>query len=336
MMYCLTPIPYCIGTADGYLAKGDKSKSFANISKDIVNANPVQTNCLTVEDGNAIFYQLKPIPDTFKKIAVKVFDTVARGDVLFSTDMYTADSVKNLERQRRGCGEKLIVKGESTKKPCDWKDFLSNSINKEQLIQLIHRVWSTDEFRTKMNGRKFVMVKNGEAFELSSEEQHAIGSLTSNQEETDSRVVLYAMYAANQGYDRVRIRTPDSDIFWILLHHARSIDIDIVYDTGFGNKKQLINISELCDHYSQSVCSALLGIHAFTGCDSTSAFKGKGKIRPMKLILKSPSFCSAFSKLGDSWQISDELVTEIEKFVCSVRGCQDEADQCRRTKSVHA
>ena len=49
MMYCLTPIPYCIGTADGYLAKGDKSKSFANISKDIENAENNKRNGIKLQ-----------------------------------------------------------------------------------------------------------------------------------------------------------------------------------------------------------------------------------------------------------------------------------------------
>ena len=61
-------------------------------------------------------------------------------------------------------------------------------------------------------------------------------------------------------------------------------------------------------------------IQSLTGCDSTSAFKGKGKVRPMKLVLKSPSFCSTFSKLGESWEVSDDLVTEIERFVCVLYG----------------
>ena len=33
MKYCLTPIPYSIGTADGFLSKTDKSKSFSNLTK---------------------------------------------------------------------------------------------------------------------------------------------------------------------------------------------------------------------------------------------------------------------------------------------------------------
>ena len=64
MKYCLTPIPYCIATADGYLAKGEKSKSFSNLSKNVEDAVLKHTNSLTVEDGNALFYQLKPVPDT--------------------------------------------------------------------------------------------------------------------------------------------------------------------------------------------------------------------------------------------------------------------------------
>ena len=314
MKYCLTPIPYCIATADGYLAKGDKSKSFSNLSKTIEDAVLKHTNSFTVEDGNALFYQLKPVPDTFKRISEKIYDNLPRGDVLVSTDMYWENSIKTLERQRRGCGERFIVKGENTRKPYDWKSFLSNSENKEQLIEMIFKVWSSVEFSAKLNDRKFIMIKHGEAFELTTGGNQIIPCLTSNQEETDSRVVLYVAFAAEQGYDQVRIRTPDSDIFWILLHHARSIDIQIIYDTGSGNNKRLINISSLCDHYSPSVCNALLGIHGFTGCDSTSFFKGKGKVRPMKLALKSPLFCSTFAKLGESWDITDEHISGLENL----------------------
>ena len=144
--------------------------------------------------------------------------------------------------------------------------------------------------------------------------------MTSNQEETDSRVVLYSQYASQQNYDSVRIKSPDSDIFWILLYHARGIDSQVLYDTGFGNNRRLINITQISNHYTQAVCNALLGVHGFTGCDSTSCFKGKGKVRPMKLVLKSPSLCSVFGSLGDNWNIPESLVTDLEKFVCLMYG----------------
>ena len=40
----------------------------------------------------------------------------------------------------------------------------------------------------------------------------------------------------------------------------------------------------------------------------------------MKLALKSPLFCSTFAKLGESWDITDELISGLEKFVCILYG----------------
>lgn len=59
-------------------------------------------------------------------------------------------------------------------------------------------------------------------FQVTTREIH---ELMSNQEETDVRVVLYLKYAAKLGYKSAVVRTPDTDIFMILLHHAHSISI---------------------------------------------------------------------------------------------------------------
>jgi hypothetical protein len=45
--------------------------------------------------------------------------------------MYLCNKVKGVERTRRGCGEKLIVGGGKTRRPKDWKSFLTNDENKE-------------------------------------------------------------------------------------------------------------------------------------------------------------------------------------------------------------
>jgi hypothetical protein len=41
-----------------------------------------------------------------------------------------------------------------------------------------------------------------------------IKSIESTQEETDSRVVLYCFYGKQQGYRNIRIRSPNTDIFF--------------------------------------------------------------------------------------------------------------------------
>ena len=111
-------------------------------------------------------------------------------------------------------------------------------------------------------------------------------SLDSNHEETDTRVVLYARYAAENGYKSVQVRSPDSDIYFILLHHSHTIGIDIYFDTGLGNKKRMMKISEQSKEFGKKHCDTLLSTHALTGCDTTSCFKGKGKIKPIKLLEK--------------------------------------------------
>ncbi len=51
-----------------------------------------------------------------------------------------------------------------------------------------------------------------------------LASLAYNQEETDSRVILYCKYAQEQDYSIFRVRSPDSDIFILCLkYHSASI-----------------------------------------------------------------------------------------------------------------
>ena len=76
----------------------------------------------------------------------------------------------------------------------------------------------------------------------------------------------------------------DSDVFFILLHFASTIPVKILFETGTGNKKHILNITQLSKDLSPKRCNALLGVHAFTRCDSTSCFKGKGKVNSIKLI----------------------------------------------------
>lgn len=121
-----------------------------------------------------------------------------------------------------------------------------------------------------------------------------IHELVSNQEETDTRVVLYLKYAVKLGYKSAVVRTPDSDIFFILLHHAQSITLTIYLDTGTGKHRKIVNISELAESKGAEYCTTILGLYVFTGEDVTSAFKGKGKVGPLKKLQSNPKYHAAF------------------------------------------
>ena len=124
-----------------------------------------------------------------------------------------------------------------------------------------------------------------------------IPQLECNKNETDTRVVLYCFNAADKEYNYVRVRSADSDIFFILLYYGSKINITHLFDTGFRCKRRLLNISQLAHDFTPLYCNALLGLHAFSSCDTTSAFKGIGKEKLIKLLQKKLRYQTVFQNL---------------------------------------
>lgn len=327
LAYPLTVVPLSLATADGYMFHANKAKGFNLLVKGIPNSPiPPSDKTLCILDGNSTFYYLKKIPANFNMICEKIFDFIPpTGDSVFSTDMYNAHSIKSMTRETRGTSEKLIVKGANTKKPKDWKLFLQNSDNKIQLCNILHQVWKQDIFATKLQSKSVVIVVEGTAYKLYSDDgktvqETEIYPLKSNQEETDHRQIVYIEYAEKEGYDYVRVKGIDSDMFFILLHYANMLKIRVIYDTGTGNNKKLLDITEMAENFTQQYCTAYMCLHIFTGCDSTSHFKGIGKERPIKKVQKMPKFISVLSKLGDSWDVSKDLLDALDEFTCAMYG----------------
>ena len=51
---------------------------------------------------------------------------------------------------------------------------------------------------------------------------------------------------------------------------------------------------------------------------SVSALAGKGKVRALKLITGSKEYQDTFLKLGQEWELSQELTDKLEEFTCSL------------------
>lgn len=79
-------------------------------------------------------------------------------------------------------------------------------------------------------------------------------------------------------------------------------------------------MSELAESLGEEYCATLLGYYVFSGEDCTSAFKGKGKVRPLKKLEKNPKFHKAFQQLGDDWDVDLFMQTQIEQFTCLMYG----------------
>ena len=128
-------------------------------------------------------------------------------------------------------------------------------------------------------------------FKVTTTEVHEVRS---NQEETDTRVIVYLHYAARLGYKAAVVRSPDTDIFFLLLYHAKDIELTVYGDIGAKSKRKLYNITELASSLGAPYCTALLGLYVFTGEDATSAFRGKGKVDPLKKLQRSQHYQETF------------------------------------------
>ena len=81
---------------------------------------------------------------------------------------------------------------------------------------------------------------------------NVLGTLTSNQEEADTCVVIYEDYAARSGFSSVVTRSPDSDMFFIMLHFALHVStIDVYFDTGSAKNRQIFNMLESPKYFGQ-------------------------------------------------------------------------------------
>ena len=64
--------------------------------------------------------------------------------------------------------------------------------------------------------------------------------------------------------------------------------------------------------------NSLIGLHCFTGCDTVSAFAGKGKIKPFNLMKTNADYVDIFASLGNYGFVDDLLYERIEKFVSPI------------------
>ena len=53
-------------------------------------------------------------------------------------------------------------------------------------------------------------------------------------------------------------------------------------DTVFGKHCQIVNVSELSESKGADNCTTMVSLFVFSGHDATSAFKGSGKVGPLK------------------------------------------------------
>ena len=202
---------------------------------------------------------------------------------------------------------------------------MSSNENKNALFRFIVAEWKKENYRLPI-GSKSIFVTDGEkVFKINEDAVIAIPELESNHEDADTRMMLHAQHAS-QHFQKILISIPETNVFIICLSFQLVTNTNLYFITGVRNSRQLINIGavveninqnlNLCEPPKESLLSAFVRFHSFTGCDTLSAFAGRGKIKPLMLMMKSKDYIEMFESFGSGIEIDDSLINWLNRFLC--------------------
>ena len=116
------------------------------------------------------------------------------------------------------------------------------------------------------------------------------------------------------------VEANDTNILAILIcnqHKFEGMHIWMEVGNFANNSLRFIDMSLLVEHLGEELSKSIPAFHAFTGCDYSLAFVGKGKIRPFELLAKDPEYQNAFSRI-ETEDIDEDLINVIQSYVCKL------------------
>lgn len=146
-----------------------------------------------------------------------------------------------------------------------------------------------------------------------------VPELQTTQEEADTHMFLHCAHIA-ESYQHVVIASVDTDVRALCLSFCYDINIEMFQKCGTAARVLYINISLVAQALGKEVCKCLPALHAFTGCDTISAFANKGKLSALKIVKKEERYRKLFQKLGKEMELTDAVFKEIQAFTCHLYG----------------
>ncbi|XP_065197855.1 uncharacterized protein LOC135829379 [Sycon ciliatum] len=349
LSYPLGPLPWALATTSGSLVKTSKSALLPLLTdKAIVDDSTHPHDGALIVDAMALLRSMKTssLPSTFAEYAECILDRLCKffaryARVDFVVDTYRDMSIKNLERSSRAASGTLRqhITGADQRLPRQFAKFLAVGDNKEELIAFLAVQWQRPAMVEKVPEQRELVVTSGSSCVMIKRQAGAtsvvpVPDLECSHEEADTRLLLHASHAGSAGYPTVTVKSPDTDVAVLAAFARHCISGRLYFLTGTGNKVRCIDMATVSDELGPELCQALPGFHAFTGCDSTSAFAYRGKKAALKILQSTGPVGStsrqAFTSLGKGFEpLTADVLLNLETFVCSyykVSGCSSVND----------
>eukprot|EP00117_Sycon_ciliatum_P025244 scpid95671/ scgid20992/ len=308
--YELGSVPWAIANADGTRVSTVKSKLLMELEKDTPLLETVPGQGAILVDGMALLQSITTIPATFGELSTLIFDRLittmakfAAVRVDFVCDQYPELSIKGQERASRSTKNvPLRLQAERSEQPTprQWKRYLSDGQNKMTLISFINRDWRASETLPKklQCGQKVILTVKKDCFQFTAPAPGtslftvaAVPELTCSHEEADTRLLLHAAHVFQGQLPVAVISSPDTDVAVLAIALCHDLHGKVIFKTGRQQRARLVDINAIAEALGSSTCRALIGVHSFSGCDSASAFVGKGKRAGLELVKKTAQAC---------------------------------------------
>ena len=325
----LGPLPSSLANCDGTMKKTNKAALARKLESKVSAAENVQHPSACIIDGMSIVQKLKGENLTFDEVADMLLSAVLntsassnRDDVVF--DVYKQISIKDAERALRSTDGGIrftnIAPGHRIHQ---WRRLLSCDISKTKLIKFVTEQWGTEPYRIRLKDKVLYVTCEDICTKITREAVVEVDELRSSHEEADTRLLLHCKHASSS-FHSVIVASEDTDVMMLCLAFHDDIDCNLFIRCGSSTRTRLVDITKVASALGRNICKALLGLHSYTGCDTVSAFSGRGKVTGLKLLINNPRFQTAFSDLGKDWTLQDDLFHVLEEFTCKLYMSQTE------------
>ena len=277
----------------------NKSALARYVEKEVSPAETISNHSACIIDAMALLHKInaekKKIGDLAGIIFASTLKTRAgsnRTNMVF--DMYKDISIKNAERQERSDSGVLLGSISAGQMIFRWMSILRCSSAKTAIIKFLCDEWKKPSYLTKLGGKVMYITCQEDCFKIDREGTTSIPELATPQEEADTRILLHAKHASPD-HEAFIVVSEATDVIILALAFFRQTG-KIYIKCGSQARIRYIDISKLGTSVGEEICEGLLGLHAFTGCDSVSAFGGRGTLSAYKLITKDKSHLDAMKQ----------------------------------------
>lgn len=271
-----------------------------------------------VIDGSVVINMLKPGScKTFMEYADQVFTPyilaqlqgVQRLDIVW--DVYVPNSLKATTRARRGQGKRRRVTATGPL-PGNWSDFLKHDMNKTELYQFLA---SHLQGVNIPDGKHVYATYGHTAIAVPETDVSQVSPCC--HEEADTRIFVHVADAVRAGHHRISIRTVDTDVVVLSVFFAHQIpDVrELWVAFGTGKSYRYIPAHIIAEALGEYKVKGLLFFHAYSGCDTVSAFYNRSKATAWSVWQAYPDVTETFYALSSCPQeLAEEHLAKLERY----------------------